>query len=370
MDIVSFIHSIYSTQNQLDLLKLLQTMNSHTGLQRSMFQIFSPGVTRPDCFIVEGITKDEYQPYFDEYHKHNIWVESAIQEGKMLGVTTGLELLPREEYDASIWFNEFIKPSGIYDVLTNRYLNDDKKLCFFSTFSSTEKPDFTEDQIRFFKSASPHLSRLTINLARTEKAELGRDFFNAQSEHQQHAYLLLDKWKRIMACSVGAEKILDNNSGIRVCNNVFSVVEKNANQQFEENFQKANAILSDESVQTQPVKVPRTRGLKPIILQMSPFIWREETLLPSNIYTCVTIYHPDDEIQEITKSAAMLLYGLTPAESKIADLLTQGKEMQDIAELLSISKYTARHHLKSIFSKTETNRQSALVLKLMKTAVR
>lgn len=59
------------------------------------------------------------------------------------------------------------------------------------------------------------------------------------------------------------------------------------------------------------------------------------------------------------------LFGLTPAEAKLADLLVQDYSIQDAAHKLGRSIGTARIQLRAIFEKTETNRQSSLVRLLM-----
>jgi DNA-binding CsgD family transcriptional regulator len=55
------------------------------------------------------------------------------------------------------------------------------------------------------------------------------------------------------------------------------------------------------------------------------------------------------------------LYGLTPAEARLAMALVNGAELRGYAEALSISYYTARAHLRSIFQKTGHSRQADLI---------
>jgi DNA-binding CsgD family transcriptional regulator len=55
------------------------------------------------------------------------------------------------------------------------------------------------------------------------------------------------------------------------------------------------------------------------------------------------------------------LYGLTPAEERLASLLGAGCSLADAAEKLSIRVSTARGVLKSVFAKTGTRRQASLV---------
>jgi DNA-binding CsgD family transcriptional regulator len=55
------------------------------------------------------------------------------------------------------------------------------------------------------------------------------------------------------------------------------------------------------------------------------------------------------------------LYGLSPAEGRLAALLFQGRRLEEAAEELGISLHTARNQLKSIFQRTGSRRQSDLM---------
>jgi DNA-binding CsgD family transcriptional regulator len=58
------------------------------------------------------------------------------------------------------------------------------------------------------------------------------------------------------------------------------------------------------------------------------------------------------------------LYGLTPKEAEIAVNLSQGKTVEQTAEQLGMTYQTARTHLRRLFIKTGTSRQTELLLLL------
>jgi DNA-binding CsgD family transcriptional regulator len=60
------------------------------------------------------------------------------------------------------------------------------------------------------------------------------------------------------------------------------------------------------------------------------------------------------------------LYGLTSAESNLANYLMQGKTLNECCEQLGIRHSTGRMHLRNLFSKTGVRRQSELVGLLFK----
>ncbi|WP_395055364.1 helix-turn-helix transcriptional regulator [Polaromonas sp.] len=66
--------------------------------------------------------------------------------------------------------------------------------------------------------------------------------------------------------------------------------------------------------------------------------------------------------------AISLMYALTPAECRLAQLLLRGATLSEAASELDVSLETVRSQLKSIFSRTNTSRQTELVA-LLKSAV-
>ena len=68
-----------------------------------------------------------------------------------------------------------------------------------------------------------------------------------------------------------------------------------------------------------------------------------------------------NSVEEILES----LYNLTPAEARVAAKLIEYPQLNIVAKALNISLSTAKTHLKRIYRKTNTNRQSVLVHKII-----
>ncbi|MHB1957839.1 MAG: helix-turn-helix transcriptional regulator [Acidobacteriaceae bacterium] len=92
---------------------------------------------------------------------------------------------------------------------------------------------------------------------------------------------------------------------------------------------------------------------------VSPF-HSSETLRCGHSAALVFMSDPDARLHSRQK-LLQALYALGPVECRVCDLLVSGCEVLCIAEMLDISIDTVRFHLKSIFRKTGTNRQSELV---------
>jgi DNA-binding CsgD family transcriptional regulator len=61
------------------------------------------------------------------------------------------------------------------------------------------------------------------------------------------------------------------------------------------------------------------------------------------------------------RDAVMLLYGLTPAEARVFELVVAGRSSPEIAAELGIAASTVRTHLLRVFDKTGRHRRTELV---------
>ena len=93
---------------------------------------------------------------------------------------------------------------------------------------------------------------------------------------------------------------------------------------------------------------------------VTPLPAREHILLGDSPAAVIFISDPEKEVQQLDRLLAHY-YHLTPAESKLAVLLSNGTSLKRAAGQLGVAKETARSQLKSVFAKTDTHSQSELL---------
>jgi DNA-binding CsgD family transcriptional regulator len=77
---------------------------------------------------------------------------------------------------------------------------------------------------------------------------------------------------------------------------------------------------------------------------------------------CAAVFIAEgDEAPRTLASALSALYGLTPAEARLAAALSGGESLNGVAERLGVSTNTVRTQLKAVFQKTGHTRQAELV---------
>ncbi len=63
------------------------------------------------------------------------------------------------------------------------------------------------------------------------------------------------------------------------------------------------------------------------------------------------------------------MFGLSPAEAKLAVLIAKGETLTCVAQACKVSMATARTQLASVFQKTRTHRQAELVALLARVSI-
>jgi DNA-binding CsgD family transcriptional regulator len=122
-----------------------------------------------------------------------------------------------------------------------------------------------------------------------------------------------------------------------------------------------NARGAPEDCEGEVVTLTRT-GKRPLVAHLQRMGGDTQDIF-SQSFAVVLIDDPDEKIQQ-RPATLVKLFGLTRVEAEIALLLIQGMSLHEIATHRAVSYETARAHLKSIYRKTDTNRQSELSLLL------
>ncbi|SHI71348.1 two component transcriptional regulator, LuxR family [Roseomonas rosea] len=100
--------------------------------------------------------------------------------------------------------------------------------------------------------------------------------------------------------------------------------------------------------------LPRPSGRRPLTALVCP--------LRAEDGAAIALFVSDPERQpQLAPDVIAGLYGLTPAETRLAVALTQGQRLEEIAEAFGLSRSTLAYTLRNLFRKTETDRQADLV---------
>lgn len=169
--------------------------------------------------------------------------------------------------------------------------------------------------------------------------------------------LALHATGRVLAMNAGAEALMGPD--FRLSGGLLRLGDREAAKQLESIILKARWSPEGAVLGATPVLLGRRNGASPLWLKALPvdgaarsrFLGARLLLLLREVEPV----HPPGE------EALRAVFGLTPAESRLAARLARGETMEEAAEALAISRETARSQAKAVYAKTGVNRQAGLV---------
>ncbi|PJE29384.1 Transcriptional regulatory protein AfsQ1 [Pseudooceanicola marinus] len=207
-------------------------------------------------------------------------------------------------------------------------------------------------QVRRVASARP--TEGAVEAARTALAEAEAGAWAALDRLSQ-GIVLLDPAGQVLHANAVARALCQPGSGLRLDETLRAEVEPT---KLREGL--TEALSGGTSTAVAPVPLVRPdRGQGPILL-----LSRLDSSTGQGAAVMVLIVDPARRAVPDPDLLRRAL-GLTPTEARISGLLASGLRSDAIAETLGVSPTTVASHLKSVFAKTETHRQTDLVALLL-----
>jgi DNA-binding CsgD family transcriptional regulator len=113
-----------------------------------------------------------------------------------------------------------------------------------------------------------------------------------------------------------------------------------------------------------PIQRTNPDAARPLILRTIP-IQNSENSGPHKVMVLIDLDLTPRPSADVLKR----IFGLTPTEARLAIELTGGRSLEEIAVITKVTVGTVRKQLATVFSKTNTHRQSELVALLSRLAV-
>lgn len=201
-------------------------------------------------------------------------------------------------------------------------------------------------------------SQEVLRLSITETLQRGMretvDALAASLDRLVTGFVLLDAAGRVVRANETASAVIADGDAIIRTSVGLTGINRAATQEFREALA---AILRGEELE-EGVLMPRDYG-NPVQIH---FLRLGETGVDGEEVAALLI--DPDRRRELSAEAVRKMYGLTPSEAKLCVSLANGKRLDEIGDDFGIAPTTIAFHLKNVFRKTQTSRQSELVLLL------
>jgi DNA-binding CsgD family transcriptional regulator/PAS domain-containing protein len=313
--------------------------------------------------ISAGLNSELLPAYRDHFGKLDAWREPFMRDVKM-EFAFGEQLCKRSILSKTEFYNDYLNEFGhlLYcAVATVKTPTSFENVSLYHAIDDDIPGQETLDRLHL---VLPHL-RAALKLRRQLLEVTGLAGHLADALNAFHtAVILLDEKGRCFFLNAAAERILSQHDGVYVRGSRLFAALAAESARLHALILRATNLGSGKVSCGGGAALVSRRERKPLQVTVSPLL-SEDFKLPARVAAIAVISDPErtpvpcDEVLRC-------MYGLTPAESRVAILLASGMDLRQACEQCLITYATGRAHLRSIFDKTGVHRQAELASLLLR----
>jgi DNA-binding CsgD family transcriptional regulator len=323
--------------------------------------------------------------YTEFFHRRDILLHRFVAAKQAHGdwIGTSQSVISDQEYRSSPFYNEYLRPQGLLHHCAAALGGLDGSIQGgVGMLRDPREQPFDKDTVTLLTMLAPHLKRalntqhaLSLERNRIEELKMGADSLGM-------GIIDLDTSRRVTRMTAPALAILEARNGLALEDGFLRAAVPSEQRRLSELVAGALATGSGRGTES-PVQcstaaapqagngpvwtapsggamlITRRPPSRPLRLIVTPFK-SSQVFLDTRAAAMVFLSDPD--AQPASRAEILhALYGLTPTECRLADLLAQGHKLSAAAERLHMATGTARFHLKVVLRKTGAGRQAELM---------
>ena len=304
-----------------------------------------------------GMDERSIRQYQEYYGTRDLWLQKARPLVHTGWVGVSQEICSREELLGSEFYNDYLLANEMGHAMWSVVENSELRVINVGLYRGPRAQPYRNKELKLLRLLAPHLERaLRLHLQFSElKAQA--DNLERAMDNLPTGIILLGKNGQVLHTNRAAANILRENDGLVMARGRLRA-ERNAESAVLENLIARAGSAGKEAGTAEALTVSRRvrRGLQVLIAAARTAGGDRNGPLQAIVFLT-------DPTQRLGSNGDILraLYGLTPAESRVALLLGDGHAPPAITGLLGVSLNTLKTQLASIYRKTGTARQSQLV---------
>jgi DNA-binding CsgD family transcriptional regulator/PAS domain-containing protein len=304
--------------------------------------------------------KQRFTESYNQHYSHlNVWREHGRHLYAERAVLVDEQFYPRELLKRTEFYNDHLLPNGVTRCMTGVISRTEEEVLVLTAMRPEGAAAFDTSDSKAIQQLLAHLARACMLQNRLQLLESGEAVLNGLNL----GVLLVGADGRVVFFNRAAGEILRADDGLLLRRGQLTA----SGREPDDTLQKLvrHAIVPDESCDCPAgVLVPRRSGRRPFHVTASPLRRAPRHLVGTPQPAGVVLITDPERHRPVAAQSLKQAYGLTSKEAALAITLGEGQSLEKAAEHLHMRYETARTHLRRILSKTETSRQTELVLLL------
>ncbi len=325
--------------------------------------------TNRTALVTEWIGHDpKFISLYQEYYaSRDVWVRGRPPP---TGQTVlGQRLIADEELTKTEFYADFLRPQGNFHVVAGCIFREQTTAVDIAALRPKRRGPFGEEEEGLLRALMPHLQRAVQIHRRLAAAQLTSSALAESMDRLLYGLILLDEKGEVLLANGAARGQLASRDGLTDDKGILGASKRAESSELRRLIADALDGATGRGLGSGgALSLSRRSGARPLSLLVAPFKSDAPELFGGRRPAVVVfVSDPDRRIDAASEMLAQL-HGLSAAEAKVAAQLLEGGSLADMAARLGISRNTANTHLKRVFEKTDTRRQSDLLRVLLLSA--
>ncbi len=273
---------------------------------------------------------------------------------------SGGDLIPHDEFRQTRFFDEWIKPQGLIDVIGVNLERTATTTAFFAIRRSVENGIVDDRARRRFELLAPHLRRAASIGKVVQTGQTTERMLKAAIERVDAAVIFVAAEGRIVSANKAGEDMLKAKAVLAARRGIVRVVEPDADRQLRGAL--TAAALGDNALGGNGIDVPITgQDGCDYVANVLPIASDARRVADADTALAALFVRRITHASLSPLEAAARRYRLTPSELRVLASVLEAGRVSDIANRLGISKATVKTHLNHLMAKTGARRQTDLI---------
>jgi DNA-binding CsgD family transcriptional regulator len=275
-------------------------------------------------------------------------------------VIRGEELVSHEQLTKTEFYNDLLSKYDMESMTLLSCSSDVNQTDVMPVWRRAQDGRMEEDSIALLRTLLPHANVALQLRNRLQTTDIQSRFSEMAMDAMSIAAFLVSENGYVHHRNKLAEVFVQRADGLRLDGTILTANNSSENARLHL-FVSGAALGSDAKVALPGGALNISRqGTQPplrVAVLSIPESYKSSIRTP-----CALVFVTDPAASPKSRAGFIrTLYGLTPTESRLADLLLEGLELRGVAERLGLTIETARFHLKRVLTKTGVRRQTELM---------
>jgi DNA-binding CsgD family transcriptional regulator len=303
--------------------------------------------------------------YQQHYGSLDIWAMRG--RSKPAGhVCTSESLVKPQELSGTEIYNDFMVPYGVKHGMFGLIENNTSRWASLSLYRDSSSTEFRAPDLETIDILIPHIQRaFKLHFQFSQLKERSEGIETALNMLVM-SVIFLDSKGEVLIMNKAAEELLGRKDGLLFAKGVVSAAVLAESSRLRTLMHEAVQTGSARGLSAGGTMLISRATARPLSITVAP-LHQFSPSLSQRPAAVLFISDPDRNV-ELPADLLGRCYGLTPAESRLAMLLLEGRSLKEAADSCGVTHNTAKAQLKSVFLKTDVNRQGELIRLLLTTA--